>query len=103
MDDLGREGYGPWMPRGNAAAVAHWMRKALSLFLHPPFDGPQGEEAHELLTALLRVLGPGSVAELSDEEEDLVAGVKLRMLLRALDAEDLTTGPAVGRQVPLDR
>ncbi|WP_157537258.1 hypothetical protein [Kitasatospora azatica] len=59
LDDLGREGYWLWMPQGDAATVAHWIRNALSLFLHPPFDGPQGEEAHELADRTAAAPRPG--------------------------------------------
>jgi hypothetical protein len=83
LDDLGREGYGPWMPQGDAAAVAHWMRNALSLFLHPPFYGPEGEAAYELLTGVLRHFGPGSLVKLDGEEEILVDSVMARMELWA--------------------
>ncbi|MFJ4689652.1 hypothetical protein [Streptomyces sp. NPDC088789] len=72
LGELGRVPYYPWMPEGDEATVARWVRQALSPVLHSPFEGPRGADDHETLSGVLRYaegLGWDSVDVNQDEEE----------------------------------
>ncbi|MFI9810173.1 hypothetical protein ACIHEJ_38775 [Streptomyces sp. NPDC052301] len=69
---LGRKPYYSWMPEGDEATVARWVRQSLSPVLHSPFEGPRGTDDHETLSGVLRYaesLGWDSVRVDQDEEE----------------------------------
>ncbi|KMS86742.1 hypothetical protein ACZ91_35390 [Streptomyces regensis] len=72
LGELGRVPYSPWMPEGDEATVASWMRQALSPVLHSPFEGPHDTDDYETLSGVLRYaegLGWDSVDVNQDEEE----------------------------------
>lgn len=72
LGELGRVPYYPWMPEGDEATVAGWVRQALSPVLHSPFEGPRGADDYETLSGVLRYadgLGWDSVDVNQDEEE----------------------------------
>ncbi|WP_258311366.1 hypothetical protein [Streptomyces sp. NWU49] len=70
LGEIGRVPYFPWMPEGDEATVARWVRQALSPVLHSPFEGPRGIADHETLFNLLRYAeGEESVKVDQDEEQ----------------------------------
>ncbi|WP_411099006.1 hypothetical protein [Streptomyces sp. x-45] len=72
LGELGRVPYYSWMPKGDEAVVADWVRQALSPVLVSPFDGPHGPDDYETLSGVLRYaegLGWESVEVNQDEEE----------------------------------
>ncbi|MFM9539879.1 hypothetical protein [Streptomyces turgidiscabies] len=72
LGELGRVPYYSWMPEGDEATVAGWVRRALSPVLISPFEGPRGADDHETLSGVLRYaedLGWESVRVNQDEEE----------------------------------
>lgn len=72
LGELGRVPYYSWMPEGDKATVAGWVRQALSPVLHSPFAGPRGTDYHETLSGVLRYaegLGWDSVDVNEDEVE----------------------------------
>ncbi|MEV6399059.1 hypothetical protein AB0M39_30475 [Streptomyces sp. NPDC051907] len=86
LGELGRVPYYPWMPEGDEATVADWVRRALSPVLRSPFEGPRGADDHETLSGMLRYaedLGWDTVTVDQDEEE-AVERVMLNMVRAAL-------------------
>lgn len=72
LGELGRVPYHPGMPEGDEAAVARWMRQALSPVLHSPFEGPHGADDYDTLSGVLRYaegLGWDSIDLNQDEQE----------------------------------
>ncbi|MGW0844237.1 hypothetical protein ACWD26_29680 [Streptomyces sp. NPDC002787] len=72
LGELGRVPYYPWMPEGDEATVARWVRRSLSPVLISPFEGPRGGADHETLSGVLRYaegLGWESVKVDQDEEQ----------------------------------
>ncbi|MGP4048980.1 hypothetical protein [Streptomyces sp. 2A115] len=72
LGELGRVPYYPWMPEGDEATIAGWVRRALSPILISPFEGPHGADDHETLSGVLRYaedLGWESVCVNPDEAE----------------------------------
>ncbi|MFF5019555.1 hypothetical protein [Streptomyces sp. NPDC001165] len=84
LGEIGRVPYYSWMPEGDEATVAGWVRQSLSLVLHSPFEGPRGAADHETLSNVLRYAeGWGSV-EVDQEEEDAADRVAWSMVRAAL-------------------
>ncbi|MEU5193651.1 hypothetical protein AB0G86_06245 [Streptomyces scabiei] len=72
LGELGRMPYYSWMPEGDEATIASWVRRALSPVLISPFGGPHGADDHETLSGVLRYaedLGRESVRVNPDEAE----------------------------------
>ncbi|MER6913994.1 hypothetical protein ABT354_20165 [Streptomyces sp. NPDC000594] len=84
LREIGRAHPYEWWPRGGAATVALWMRRALSPVLVSPFEGPGGAATHEMLSAILRHAGHRASVELDQDEEAAVGRVGLRMLFAAI-------------------
>ncbi|MFD8024067.1 hypothetical protein [Streptomyces lavendulae] len=84
LGELGRVPYYPWMPEGDEAAVARWVRQALSMFLHSPFEGPRGAADRETLSNVLRYAAGRESVEVDLDEEEAADRVALSMVRAAL-------------------
>ncbi|MEU6461557.1 hypothetical protein [Streptomyces sp. NPDC046976] len=84
LGEIGRVPYYPWMPEGDEATVAHWVRQALSPVLQSPFEGPRGAADHETLANVLRYAEGRESVELDQDEEDAAERVAWRMVRTAL-------------------
>jgi hypothetical protein len=84
LGELGRVPYYPWMPRGDEATVARWVRQALSTVLHSPFEGPRGAADHETLSNVLRYAKGWESVKVDQDEMEAADRVALSMLRAAL-------------------
>lgn len=70
LGEVGRVPYYPWMPEGDEATVARWVRAALSTVLHSPFEGPRGAADRETLSNVLRYAAGWESIEVDQDEEE---------------------------------
>ncbi|MER7048337.1 hypothetical protein [Streptomyces jumonjinensis] len=82
LGELGQDPDCPW-PVGDGATVACWVRQALSLVLHSPFEGARGAADHEMLSAVLRRAGDGDHVTLDQDEAEALGRVMLSMVRAA--------------------
>ncbi|WP_234382184.1 hypothetical protein [Streptomyces dysideae] len=82
LREIGRVPYYPWMPEGDEATVARWVRQALSTVLHSPFEGPRGAADHETLSNVLRYAQGWESVEV-DQDEEQAAERALVSMMRA--------------------
>ncbi|MFD8652326.1 hypothetical protein [Streptomyces mirabilis] len=83
LGELGRVPYYPWMPKGDEAAVACWVRQALSTVLHSPFEGPRGAADHATLSNVLRYAKGWESVDVDEDEESAACRVMLSMMRSA--------------------
>jgi hypothetical protein len=84
LRELGRVPYYPWMPEGDEATVARWVRQALSPVLHSPFEGPRGAADHETLSNVLRYAEGWESVKVDEDEERAADRVMFSMVRAAL-------------------
>jgi hypothetical protein len=84
LRELGRVLYDPWMPEGDEATVARWVRQALSPVLHSPFEGPRGAADHETLSNVLRYAEGWESVKVDEDEERTADRVMFSMVRAAL-------------------
>ncbi|MDT0431436.1 hypothetical protein [Streptomyces salyersiae] len=82
LREIGRVPYYPWMPEGDEATVARWVRQALSTVRHSPFEGPRGATDHETLSNVLRYAQGWESVE-ADQDEEQAAERALVSMMRA--------------------
>ncbi|MFE1827645.1 hypothetical protein [Streptomyces yangpuensis] len=83
LGEIGRVPYYPWMPEGDEATVARWVRAALSTVLHSPFEGPGGGADRETLSNLLRYAEGWEGVEVEQDEEAAAERALLSMMRAA--------------------
>ncbi len=83
LGELGRVPYYPWMPKGDEATVARWVRQGLSPFLHSPFDGPRGADDYQTLSNLLRYAEGWESVNVDQDEEQAAERVIWSMMRAA--------------------
>jgi hypothetical protein len=83
LGDIGRVPYYSWMPEGDEATVARWVRQALSLVLHSPFDGPGGAADRETLSNVLRYAKGREYVEVDQDEEEAAERALVSMMTAA--------------------
>ncbi|MEJ8672949.1 hypothetical protein WKI71_44955 [Streptomyces sp. MS1.AVA.1] len=83
LGEIGRAPYYPWMPEGDEASVACWVRQALSTVLHSPFDGPRGAADYETLSNVLRYAEGWESVEVDEDEEQAAERVLVSMMRAA--------------------
>ncbi|MCZ1012109.1 hypothetical protein [Streptomyces lydicus] len=84
LGELGRVPHYSWMPEGDEAAVARWVRQTLSPVLHSPFEGPLGAADHETLSNVLRYAAGWESVEVDEDEEAAAERVMWSMVRAAL-------------------
>lgn len=84
LGEIGRVPYYPWMPEGDEATVARWVRQSLSPVLHSPFEGPRGAADHETLSNVLRYAEGWESVEVDQDEEEAAERVAWSMVHAAL-------------------
>lgn len=82
LGKIGRVPYYSWMPEGDEATVARWVRQALSTVLHSPFEGPGGAADRETLSNVLRYAEGWESVEV-DQDEEQAAERALVSMMRA--------------------
>ncbi|MGW7647145.1 hypothetical protein [Streptomyces bobili] len=83
LGEIGRVPYWSWMPEGDGATVARWVRQALSTVLHSPFDGPGGAADHETLSNVMRYAAGWEYVEVDQDEEQAAERVLVSMMRAA--------------------
>lgn len=84
LREIGRVPYYSWMPKGDEASVARWVRQALSPVLQSPFEGPHGAADHETLSNVLRYAEGWESVEVDEDEERVADRVAFSMVCAAL-------------------
>ncbi|MER7688641.1 hypothetical protein [Streptomyces sp. NPDC097610] len=84
LGEIGRVPYYPWMPEGDEATVARWVRQGLSPVLHSPFEGSRGVADHETLSNVLRYAGGWESVKVDEDEERAADRVMFNMVRAAL-------------------
>ncbi|GAA4617387.1 hypothetical protein GCM10023195_77630 [Actinoallomurus liliacearum] len=84
LGELRREHPYSWIPEGDEATVACWVRQALSPVLHSPFEGPRGASDHEMLSEVLRRAEGWDHVDVDHDEEEAVGRVMLSMVRAAI-------------------
>lgn len=84
LGQIGRVPYYSWMPEGDEATVARWVRQALSPVLQSPFEGPRGAADHETLSNVLRYAEGWESVEVDQDEEEAAERVAWSMVRAAL-------------------
>ncbi|MFJ9871195.1 hypothetical protein [Streptomyces sp. NPDC101165] len=84
LGEIGRVPYYPWMPEGDKATVARWVRQSLSTVLHSPFEGPRGAPDHETLSNVLRYAEGWESVEVDQDEEQAAERAAWSMVRAAL-------------------
>lgn len=83
LGEIGRVPYYPWMPKGDEATVANWVRQALSTVLHSPFEGPGGAADRETLSNVLRYAAGWESVEVDQDEEEAAERALVSMMRAA--------------------
>ncbi|MFK4799322.1 hypothetical protein ACI3K5_11615 [Streptomyces sp. MPA0124] len=80
LGKIGREPYYPWMPEGDEATIARWVRQALSTVLHSPFEGPSSAADHETLSNVWRYAEGWESVQVNEDEEQAAERVLVSMM-----------------------
>ncbi|WP_439678252.1 hypothetical protein [Embleya sp. MST-111070] len=83
LGEIGRVPYYPWMPEGDEATVARWVRAALSTVLHSPFKGPLGAADRKTLSNVLRYAKGWEFVQVDRDEEEAAERALLSMMRAA--------------------
>ncbi|MFC9948914.1 hypothetical protein [Streptomyces pratensis] len=83
LGEIGRVPYYPWMPEGDEATIARWVRAALSTVLHSPFEGPRGAADRETLSNVLRYAEGWESVQVDQDEEEAAERALVSMMRAA--------------------